>query len=135
VACDQQCQRAGRPDVATCAETATALAANLCSAGTSAVDSAAALSGWRVSWSTQGSVTQVWNGVLAGSVSPVTTVSNAPYNGTLVILRGGDQTIMHPADLMPTSAHFGLRYNMAYDLMPYENMINKGRLLEEMPAM
>jgi glyoxylase-like metal-dependent hydrolase (beta-lactamase superfamily II) len=44
---------------------------------------------------------------------------------------GGGQTLILPADLMPTSAHLGLRYNMAYDLLPYENMVNKGRLLEE----
>ena len=36
-----------------------------------------------------------------------------------------------PADLMPTAAHVGLRHNMAYDLLPVENMRNKGRLLEE----
>ncbi|RIK67155.1 MAG: MBL fold metallo-hydrolase [Planctomycetota bacterium] len=48
-----------------------------------------------------------------------------------VVLRGGGVTIVLPADLMPTSAHVGLRYNMAYDLLPYENMQAKGRLLEE----
>ena len=48
-----------------------------------------------------------------------------------VVFRGGDRKIVLPADLMPTSAHVGLRYNMAYDLLPYENMRNKSRLLEE----
>lgn len=46
-----------------------------------------------------------------------------------VALTGGGQTIVQPADLMPTSAHVGLRYNMAYDLLPYENMVNKEGLL------
>lgn len=48
-----------------------------------------------------------------------------------VVLRGGGETIVLPADLMPTSAHVGLRFNMAYDLLPHENMLAKGRLLEE----
>ncbi len=42
-----------------------------------------------------------------------------------------DQRVLLPADLMPTAAHVGERYNMAYDLMPYENMRNKRRLLAE----
>jgi len=47
-----------------------------------------------------------------------------------VILRSGGQEAVLPADLMPTSAHVGLRWNMAYDLLPFENMVNKQRLLE-----
>lgn len=42
----------------------------------------------------------------------------------------GDRVVL-PADLMPTSAHAGLRYNMAYDLLPYENMRNKEGLLRD----
>jgi glyoxylase-like metal-dependent hydrolase (beta-lactamase superfamily II) len=48
-----------------------------------------------------------------------------------VVFTGGDRRVLLPADLMPTSAHAGIRYNMAYDLLPYENMINKDRLLRE----
>lgn len=48
-----------------------------------------------------------------------------------VILEGGGKRAILPADLIPTSAHAGLRYNMAYDLLPYENMVNKESLLEE----
>lgn len=48
----------------------------------------------------------------------------------VVFSSGGQQAIL-PADLMPTSAHVGLRHNMAYDLMPFENMQNKERLLKE----
>ncbi len=44
-------------------------------------------------------------------------------------LESGGRTIVHPADMIPTSAHAGLRHNMAYDLMPFENMQNKSSLL------
>lgn len=46
-----------------------------------------------------------------------------------VWLEGGGRTVVQPADLLPTSAHVGLRHNMAYDLMPFENMVNKRDLL------
>ncbi|HRW51928.1 MAG TPA: MBL fold metallo-hydrolase [Phycisphaerae bacterium] len=51
-----------------------------------------------------------------------------------VVFTGGGQSLLLPADLMPTSAHVGLRYNMAYDLLPFENMENKRRLLAECQA-
>ncbi len=44
----------------------------------------AALTGWRVSWPAQGSIAQLWNGVLdSDPASQVTTIGNAPYNGAL----------------------------------------------------
>lgn len=48
-----------------------------------------------------------------------------------VVFSGGGESVILPADLMPTSAHLGLPYNMAYDLLPFENMENKKRLLDE----
>ncbi len=51
-----------------------------------------------------------------------------------VRVHGGGRTLLHLADLMPTSAHVGLRYNMAYDLLPYENMRTKERMLSEAVA-
>jgi hypothetical protein len=58
------------------------------------------LTGWRVSWPTRGTVTQLWNGVLDGaSGTQVTTVANAPYNAAVgsgqtttfgFIVAGGD---------------------------------------------
>lgn len=48
-----------------------------------------------------------------------------------VAFSGGGRSAILPADLLPTSAHVGLRHNMAYDLMPYENMRNKERLLTD----
>ncbi|RIK62640.1 MAG: MBL fold metallo-hydrolase [Planctomycetota bacterium] len=46
-----------------------------------------------------------------------------------VWLESGGRRAALPADLMPTSAHVGFRYNMAYDLLPFENMVNKESLL------
>jgi len=51
-----------------------------------------------------------------------------------VVFESGDDWAILPADLMPTSAHAGLRYNMAYDLLPYENMQNKGALYDELTS-
>jgi glyoxylase-like metal-dependent hydrolase (beta-lactamase superfamily II) len=48
-----------------------------------------------------------------------------------VVFEDGENRAILPADLMPTAAHVGLRFNMAYDLMPFENMVNKERLLQE----
>lgn len=48
-----------------------------------------------------------------------------------VIICDGGQTALQPADLLPTAAHAGLRYNMAYDLLPFENMQCKSRTLAE----
>jgi hypothetical protein len=48
-----------------------------------------------------------------------------------VWITGGGKTLVQPADMMPTSAHFGLRYNMAYDLLPYENMVGKRQLISQ----
>ena len=51
-----------------------------------------------------------------------------------VVLKGGDQQVVMPADLMPTAAHVGLRYNMGYDILPYQNMRTKETLLGEVFA-
>ncbi|MEK6642657.1 MAG: MBL fold metallo-hydrolase [Planctomycetota bacterium] len=51
-----------------------------------------------------------------------------------LLFDGGGRKAFLPADLIPTAAHVGLRYNMAYDLMPYENMVNKQRTLEQAAA-
>jgi len=48
-----------------------------------------------------------------------------------VMIESGGQKAAQPADMMPTAAHAGIRYNMAYDLLPIENMQNKRRLLDE----
>ncbi len=51
-----------------------------------------------------------------------------------VLIRGGGRALLQPADLLPTAAHVGLRWNMAYDLLPYENMRTKSRMLEAAQA-
>lgn len=48
-----------------------------------------------------------------------------------VLIRGGGRTLLHAADLIPTAAHVGLRYNMAYDLLPVDNMRTKELVLAE----
>ena len=48
-----------------------------------------------------------------------------------MIIEAGGARAVQPGDMMPTSAHVGVRYNMAYDLLPYENMRNKERLLND----
>jgi glyoxylase-like metal-dependent hydrolase (beta-lactamase superfamily II) len=48
-----------------------------------------------------------------------------------VVIDGGSAKAVQPGDLLPTSAHVGIRFNMAYDLLPYENMRNKERLLND----
>ncbi len=47
-----------------------------------------------------------------------------------VVIESGEQRIIQPGDLLPTSAHVGERYNMGYDLLQHENMEQKRRLLE-----
>jgi len=39
-------------------------------------------------------------------------------------------TVCFPGDVMPTAAHAGPAFNMAYDMLPYENMLSKTVLLE-----
>jgi glyoxylase-like metal-dependent hydrolase (beta-lactamase superfamily II) len=48
-----------------------------------------------------------------------------------VVFSSGGHRAMLPADMLPTSAHIGLRHNMAYDLLPFENMQNKSAILKE----
>jgi glyoxylase-like metal-dependent hydrolase (beta-lactamase superfamily II) len=43
-------------------------------------------------------------------------------------------TVCFPGDLMPTANHVGLAFSMGYDMLPHENMLTKGRLLERAEA-
>lgn len=74
--------------------------------------------------------------LVSGDAEIVPGVSVTPLPGHTRFQQGvrfesADRSAILPADLMPTSAHVGLRYNMAYDILPHENMINKGHLLQE----
>lgn len=46
-----------------------------------------------------------------------------------VVFADGQGTVVFPGDVMPTAAHVGAAYNMAYDVLPYDNMFTKRRLL------
>jgi glyoxylase-like metal-dependent hydrolase (beta-lactamase superfamily II) len=43
----------------------------------------------------------------------------------------GDGTVAFIGDVMPTAAHVGLAFNMGYDMLPYENMLTKRKVLEQ----
>jgi len=40
-------------------------------------------------------------------------------------------TLCFPGDLIPTVNHAGLAYSLGYDMLPYENMLNKKAMLEQ----
>jgi cellulose binding protein with CBM2 domain len=82
--------------------------------GTVTAAGSAALTGWRVSWPANGTITQVWNAVLGGDpTAQVTTVGNAPYNGAVpagqtatfgFVVDGGTWGGVTPAGLTCTPA-------------------------------
>ncbi|MBU0616998.1 MAG: MBL fold metallo-hydrolase [Planctomycetes bacterium] len=47
-----------------------------------------------------------------------------------VIVTGTDRTAVFPGDSMPTAAHVGAPYNMAYDLFPLDNRESKNKYLK-----
>lgn len=51
-----------------------------------------------------------------------------------IIFEDAEGTVIFPGDVMPTSSHVGAAYNMAYDVLPYENVFTKRRLLEQCAA-
>lgn len=51
-----------------------------------------------------------------------------------VLVRGRDRTLLYIGDVLPTQAHVGRPYNMAYDLLPLDNMLTKQRLLAQAVA-
>ncbi len=46
-----------------------------------------------------------------------------------VLFDDADGAVVFPGDVMPTANHVGLAYNMAYDVLPYENLLTKRGLL------
>ena len=46
-----------------------------------------------------------------------------------VLFEDAEGLVCFAGDVMPTAAHVGLAYNMAYDMLPYENMRTKKALL------
>lgn len=47
-----------------------------------------------------------------------------------ILVQGSDRTAVFPGDLMPTAAHVGAPYNMAYDLFPLDNRDSKNKYLK-----
>ncbi|RMF85571.1 MAG: MBL fold metallo-hydrolase, partial [Planctomycetota bacterium] len=47
-----------------------------------------------------------------------------------ILVVGRDRTLAYTGDVMPTAAHVGAAYNMAYDLFPLDNRDSKRALLE-----
>ena len=43
----------------------------------------------------------------------------------------GEGTVAFVGDVMPTANHVGLAYSLAYDMLPYDNMLSKRRMLEQ----
>ncbi len=77
--------------------------------------------------------------LVAGEAEIAPGISVAPLVGHTrhqqgVMFDGGEARAVLPGDLMPTSAHVGLRFNMGYDLLPFENMRTKERLLTDASA-
>lgn len=50
---------------------------------------------------------------------------------TSLVLRGTERTMVFAGDVLPTAAHVGAAFNMAYDLFPLDNRDSKQRLLRQ----
>ncbi|MEC9373437.1 MAG: MBL fold metallo-hydrolase [Planctomycetota bacterium] len=74
----------------------------------------------------------------AGAVLPDIWVEPLPghtWGQQGVFFKDADgATVVFPGDLMPTRHHAGLTFGMAYDVLPYESMLQKGRFLERAAA-
>jgi len=51
-----------------------------------------------------------------------------------VLFQDREGVVVFPGDVMPTASHVGSLYNMAYDVLPYENILTKRRLLKRCAA-
>lgn len=49
----------------------------------------------------------------------------------IVMVQSDHETVVYAGDILPTVSHLRGPYNMAYDLYPYETMVQKLRLLEQ----
>jgi glyoxylase-like metal-dependent hydrolase (beta-lactamase superfamily II) len=74
-----------------------------------------------------------------GEVEVVPGITLLPMPGhtrghQAVLVRGRDRAAIFTGDTMPTAAHVGAPYNMAYDLFPMENRESKERVLKQAAA-
>jgi len=72
--------------------------------------------------------------LLDGACEPLPGIAVMPTSGHTwgqqgVLFEDAAGPVIFPGDVMPTAAHVGLAYNMAYDVLPYENLLTKRRLL------
>ena len=78
--------------------------------------------------------TQLWNlvdgeGELVPGIRPLLTPGHTRGHHSLVI-SGSERTAVFPGDVMPTAAHVGAPFNMAYDLFPIDNRESKNKYLK-----
>lgn len=72
--------------------------------------------------------------LLDGEAEPLPGLRVLPVPGhtwgqQAVLFQDDEGTLCFPGDVLPTAAHAGSAYNMAYDMLPYENMRTKEALL------
>ncbi len=70
----------------------------------------------------------------AGGVEMLPGITALPTPGhtrghTSLVLRGSERTLLFVGDVLPTAAHVGAPFNMAYDLFPLDNRASKQALL------
>jgi glyoxylase-like metal-dependent hydrolase (beta-lactamase superfamily II) len=66
---------------------------------------------------------------IVGGVRPLLTPGHTRGHQSILI-KGADRTAIFPGDVMPTAAHVGAPYNMAYDLFPVDNRESKNAFLK-----
>ena len=49
----------------------------------------------------------------------------------MVLIESDEATVVYAGDILPMTTHLRTAYNMAYDLFPYDSMIQKSRVLEQ----
>ena len=49
----------------------------------------------------------------------------------MVLIESDEATVVYAGDILPMTTHLRAAYNMAYDLFPYDSMIQKSRVLEQ----
>lgn len=77
--------------------------------------------------------------VLEGEAAPLPGIAVEPVPGhtwgqQMVRFSTPDGPCCFAGDVMPTRNHAGLAFNMAYDMLPYENLLTKRRLLARASA-
>src|SRR5690606_37305643 len=77
--------------------------------------------------------------LLDGETSPLPGIRVMPMIGhtwgqQAVVFTDREGVVCFPGDVMPTRHHVGPAFSMAYDMLPYDNMLSKRALLERATA-